>query len=299
MILGCHVSFGSSQLLGSVKEALSYHANTFMFYTGAPQNTIRKSIQEDNLLLAKELMKKEGIDIKNVICHAPYIINLANKTDPRKWDFSIQFLESELERCDLLGISFLVIHPGSAVGLERHVALDHIVQALNLILDKDFKCKILIETMAGKGSECGSTLEEIAYLFWQTKQRVGVCLDTCHLNDSGISIKEFDAYLEEFDKKIGLANVYCVHLNDSKNELGTHKDRHANIGYGTIGFSNLLHVCYHEKLKDVPKILETPYIESKVDPKKKYPPYLFEIEAILNQKFDDKLIEHVNDYYSK
>jgi len=161
MIIGSHVSFGSEQILGSVKEALSYHANTFMFYTGAPQNTMRKEIDLELLRKAEILMTENGIDKKNVICHAPYIINLANKIDEKKWHFSINFLEQELKRCDQLGIKYLVLHPGSAVSYTKEEALNHIVEALNLILEKTYSCKILLETMAGKGSECGSTLEEI------------------------------------------------------------------------------------------------------------------------------------------
>lgn len=300
MILGSHVSFGSEQILGSVKEALGYHANTFMFYTGAPQNTLRKEIDLEKVSLAKKLMEKENINIKNVICHAPYIINLANKKDPIKWDFSINFLEQELKRCETLGISYIVLHPGSAVGLPKEEALNNIIEALNIILDKQPLCQILLETMAGKGSECGSTLEEMEYLFNQTNKRVGFCLDTCHLNDSGVSMKHFDEYLDEFDQKIGLSYIHCIHINDSKNTVGSHKDRHANIGYGTIGFETLLHIIYHEKLKDVPKILETPYVGDTIDSKeKKYPPYRFEIESILSKTFDEHLIKHIASFYNK
>jgi len=299
LLLGSHVSFGKEQILGSVKEAISYGANTFMFYTGAPQNTVRKEINLDLLEKAKELMLENHINMNQVICHAPYIINLANKKDPSKWDFSINFLKQELSRCDVLGISFLVLHPGSAVGLEKKEALKNIKDALNIVLEKNYHCKILLETMAGKGTECGSTLEEIEFLIKDQKEKIGVCLDTCHLNDSGISIKEFDNYLAEFARKIGLDVIGCVHINDSKNTLGSHKDRHANIGYGTIGFENLLHVIYHEKLENIPKILETPYVgKSWEDKEKQYPPYRFEIEMIQRRKFDDRLLEHINEFYS-
>lgn len=300
MILGSHVSFGRDQLLGSAKEAVSYGANTFMFYTGAPQNTIRKELDLNLLKEAKEYMKENNIEIEHVICHAPYIINLANKKDPTKWDFSINFLCQELKRCDTLGIKFIVLHPGSAVGLSKEEALENIKDALNIILSKNYTCKILLETMAGKGTECGSTLEEIKYLFLGTNKKVGVCLDTCHLNDSGVSMKEFDRYLELFDKEIGIENIGCVHVNDSKNPLASHKDRHANIGYGTIGFDVLLAILSHEKLKNVPKILETPYVgETFEDKEKKYPPYLFEIKMIKEHTFDESLLKHINEYYNK
>lgn len=298
MILGSHVSFSSKQLLGSAKEAVSYGANAFMFYTGAPQNTMRKEIDKDLLEQAKKYMNDNGLSLSNVICHAPYIINLANKKDPVKWNFSISFLKQELSRCDELGVSFIVIHPGSAVGLSKNEALENISEALNLILENHYSCKILLETMAGKGTECGSNLEEIKFLYEKTNKRVGVCLDTCHLNDSGVSLKEFDSYLEAFDKEIGLKEIGCIHINDSKNILGSHKDRHANIGYGTIGFDVLLSILYHEKLKSVVKILETPYVGEHIDSKEKiYPPYRFEILMIKEKVFDDNLLSHIVNYY--
>ena len=299
LIIGSHVGFNSKDgLLGSVKEALSYKANTFMFYTGAPQNTIRKDIDEKTTLEGKELMKENHMDMNHVICHAPYIINLANKKEEQKWQFGIDFLKNELKRCDLLGVKYLVLHPGSAVGLTREEALKNIKDGLNLVLADNFKAQILLETMAGKGTECGVNLEELKYLVDNINYPVGVCLDTCHLNDSGVDIRDFDTYLDSFDKEIGLSKVQCIHINDSKNVLFSHKDRHENIGYGTIGFDTLLNVIYNERLKDVPKILETPYVgETKEDKKRLYPPYRFEIEMIREKKFDENLLSHIHDFY--
>ncbi len=298
MIIGCHVGFGNNQLLGSVKEAISYGANAFMFYTGAPQNTLRKEINEEETNLAWQMMKENKIDINNVICHAPYIINLANNIDEKKWDFSINFLKQELLRCDKLGIKYMVLHPGSAVSLEREEAINNIIKALNIILESDSNCQILLETMAGKGTEIGVNMEELKRIIFNVRGSIGVCLDTCHLNDSGIDIALFDEYLEEFEKQIGIDKVKCLHINDSKNLRGTHKDRHENIGYGTIGFDNLLNVCLNPKLKDVPKILETPYVgEDKFDSKRLYPPYKFEIEMLKMKKFDEELIEKIIAYY--
>jgi deoxyribonuclease-4 len=289
MIIGSHVSFSNGQLLGSLKEALSYGANTFMFYTGAPQNTIRKEIDAQLTLEAQKLMKENGIDINNVICHAPYIVNLANKA--KSWDFSINFLKEEIRRCDAMGIKYMVVHPGNAVGMTKEEGMNNIISALNIILNEDNKCMILLETMAGKGTECGCSLSEISYLIKNVinQSRIGVCLDTCHLNDSGINIAEFDKYLEDFDKMIGIDKIHCVHLNDSKNELGSKKDRHANIGYGTIGFENLYKVFINDKLKNVPKILETPYIGVN-------PPYKFEIEMLKNEEQMD-LEKELENYY--
>lgn len=291
MILGCHVNFTNEQLLGSTKQAISYGANAFMFYTGAPQNTIRKSLDENYTKEAHKLMEENGIEDKNVICHAPYIINLANNKDPEKWNFSIRFLKQELERCKELGVSYIVVHPGSAVGLDRDVALKNISDALNLIIREDLPM-ILLETMAGKGTECGCTLEEIKTILDRVQSKhIGVCIDTCHLNDAGYSIVNFDVLLNQVEEIIGLDKVHCVHLNDSKNVLGSHKDRHENLGLGTIGYDALLNVVLNDKLKDVPKILETPYVE------REYPPYKFEIASLRSGKQNPNLIEDIKNFY--
>ena len=300
MILGCHVNFTNEQLLGSTQQAISYGANTFMFYTGAPQNTVRKDINEKYVLDAKKVMEMNNIDINNVVCHAPYIVNLANKSSEEKWNFSINFIKQELKRCDMLGIKSMVLHPGSAVGITKEEGINNIIEALNIILKENYECMILLETMAGKGSECGSTLEEIKTMVdnVENKDKIGVCLDTCHLNDSGISMNNFDEYLNEFDKHIGLDKIKCIHINDSKNEISSHKDRHANIGFGTIGFDTINYIVHHEKLNGVPKILETPYVGDTDDDKKRiYPPYKFEIEMLKNNKFNSNLLNDIREYY--
>ena len=223
-----------------------------------------------------------------------------NEESDLKWDFSINFLKQELARCDDLGVSKMVLHPGSAVGLPKDEALENIKDGLNLILKEGYHCRILLETMAGKGSECGASLAELKYLITEVNYPIGICLDTCHLNDSGININHFDEYLTEFDQEIGLEKIGCVHVNDSKNPLASHKDRHANIGYGTIGFNTLLHVIYHEKLTNVPKILETPYVgESLEDKNRIYPPYRFEIKMIREKTFDNDLLQHIHAYYKR
>lgn len=300
MIIGSHVSFKSNQLVGSVKEALSYGANTFMFYTGAPQNTIRKGIDEDLKLEALKLMKENNIDIENVVCHAPYIVNLANGTDRSKYEFSINFLKQELKRCEMLGVKYMVLHPGSSVGLERGEAIDNIITGLREIINKDNKCMVLLETMAGKGTEVGCTLEEIKTIIEAVKEEgaIGVCLDTCHLNDAGYDMSDFEDFLEEFDKLIGCQYIKCIHINDSKNEKGARKDRHENIGYGAIGFDNMLKIINSKKLSEVPKILETPYIgESDEDKKRIYPPYKFEIEMLKNGVFNENLRGDIREFY--
>ena len=302
MIIGSHVSFGRDGLLGSLKEALSYGANTFMFYTGAPQNTLRKPIDMDNTEEAWRLMKENGIDINTVICHAPYIVNLANNLDERKYDFSINFLAQEIKRCEEMKVKYIVLHPGSSVGIDRDIALDNIVFALNQILKNDSSVTILLETMAGKGTELGCTLEEIKYLIdnIERKDLIGVCIDTCHLNDAGYNMSKFDDFLNEFNEIVGINYIKCVHVNDSKNPMSAHKDRHANIGYGTIGFDALLKIINHELLSNVPKILETPYIgDTDEDKARIYPPYKFEIAMIKEGKFNSNMMNDIRAYYQE
>lgn len=293
LIIGSHVSYkNDTQLLGSVKEAISYGANTFMFYTGAPQNTKRGMIQDEITFQAYQLMREHHIDLENIICHAPYIVNLCND---EKFDFSVSFLKQEIERCEQLGITKLVLHPGSSVGLERNHAISNIIKGLNIILDNNYNVIICLETMAGKGTEVGKSFEELKFIIdhVNNKSRIGVCLDTCHIHDAGYDLNDFDAVLDEFERVIGLSYLKCLHINDSKNEKESHKDRHENIGYGCVGFDNLIHIIYHKKLEKIPKILETPYIE------KEYPPYKQEIDMILDKVFNEKLREEVIDYYQK
>lgn len=292
LLLGSHVGFKKdSQLLGSLEEAFSYGANTFMFYTGAPQNTNRYPIMDGFTLEAMNLMKEKGLDYSKVVVHAPYIVNFANDKDPEKFMFSVRFLQEELERCELLGIRSLVLHPGSHVGLGVDTAISNIAKGLNMILGTH-PVTVLLETMAGKGTEVGSSLEELKKIIdlVNDKVHIGVCLDTCHLNDAGYDMSQFDVFLEEFDKIIGIDKIGCIHVNDSKNVLGAHKDRHENIGFGTIGFDNLISIIYNERLENVPKILETPYVD------REFAPYKYEIDMIKNKKFDSQLIEKIRNH---
>lgn len=290
LIIGSHVSYkNDTQLIGSVEEALSYGSNAFMFYTGAPQNTLRGPIDDLKTVRALEIMKENNIKLENVICHAPYIVNLANNSDLTKYLFAQDFLREEIERCMTLGVRYIVLHPGSATSLPRDEAIDNIVRALNNILLPSDNIMILLETMAGKGTELGINLEELKYIIdnVELKDKVGVCLDTCHLNDSGIDIGNFDSYLDDFDSSIGINKIKCVHINDSKNELGSHKDRHENFGFGTIGFDKLINVVYNERLENVPKILESPYVD------KVYQPFKYEIEMIKNKKFNHNFYQDI------
>ena len=301
LIIGSHVSFKKQdQLLGSVEEAISYGSNTFMIYTGAPQNTARSPIDRDNTLSGYKLMKKHNIDINNVVVHAPYIVNLAGTGT--NYDFAIRFLKEEIKRVEELGISKLVLHPGSHVKLTREEGINNIINALNIIMEDNNKVDILLETMAGKGTEIGITFEELKTIIDGVKhnEHIKVCLDTCHINDAGYLISDFDNVLKEFDKIIGLSKLACIHINDSINEIGAKKDRHANFGQGTLGFDDLIHVIYHPLLKDVPKILETPYITADDNSKERlYPPYKFEIDMIKKKVENLNLIEDIRNYYKK
>ncbi|MBE6149411.1 MAG: deoxyribonuclease IV [Firmicutes bacterium] len=289
MILGSHVSYKKdTQLVGSVKEALGYGANTFMFYTGAPQNTTRYDIDSEKTKEAINLLNENNIDINNIIVHAPYIVNMASDNE-----FAVDFLKQEIKRVEELGMTKLVLHPGNSVKLTREEGINNIINNLNKVGKSNVT--ICLETMAGKGTELGVTFLELKQIIDGVDYDLGVCLDTCHVNDAGYDIKDFDKVLEEFDNVIGLKYLKCIHINDSKNEIGAHKDRHENIGYGTLGFDNIINILYNEKIKDVPKILETPYVKSDKD---SYPPYKFEIDMILNKKFNENLYKDIINYYT-
>lgn len=286
LIIGSHVSFNSkAQLLGSVREALSYNANTFMIYTGGAQSTLRSDINSEYTYEAFKLMIENNINPKNVIVHAPYIVNLANKSDINKYNFYIEFLVNELNRVKELGLDKMVLHPGSATTCTKEEAISNIAEAINKIYENTTDVMILLEYMAGKGNEVGSSIGELKGIIDKIndKDRIGVCIDTCHMNDSGVDIAKFDEFLDEFDREIGIDKIKCVHVNDSLNPIGSHKDRHANIGYGTIGFDNLINVVYNNRLEGIPFILETPYINR--NNKDAYAPYKMEIESIRNKKF--------------
>lgn len=290
--IGSHVSFKKdTQLVGALNEALSYGSTAFMFYTGAPQNTNRVALSNQLTLEAKKIMKEKGLDINDIVVHAPYIINLANG-DESKYRFSINFLKQECKRCEELGINKLILHPGSHVGLGVDVAITNITKALNEVLSST-KTVILLETMAGKGTEVGRNFTEIKEIISQIdyQDKIGMCLDTCHLSDAGYDISNFDSILDELKDLNLLDKVLCIHINDSKNIKGSHKDRHENIGFGELGFDNLIKIIYNDRLSNIPKILETPYIEG-------FPPYKFEISMIRKKSFDKDLKEKVIKYFS-
>lgn len=295
LLLGSHVGMsGREMLLGSAKEAVSYGANTFMFYTGAPQNTRRKDISELNIDAAWEYMEAHGIS--QIVVHAPYIINLGNSVKPETFELAVDFLNLEIERTAACRSNILILHPGAHVGEGTEAGTAQIIKGLNEVLTKDTPCYIALETMAGKGSEIGRNFEELARIYDGVvhNEKLRVCFDTCHTSDSGYDIiNDFDGVIEHFDRLLGKEQIAVFHINDSKNEPGAQKDRHANIGFGTLGFNALSYIVHHPDFVNVPKILESPYVASTVLDKKSYPPYKYEIEMLKKNRFDPQLLEKI------
>lgn len=291
MLLGSHVSMsGKEMLLGSSKEAASYGANTFMIYTGAPQNTRRKPIEELNIEAGIAHMKENGMS--NIVVHAPYIINLGNTTKPETFALGVEFLQKEIERTANIGATQIVLHPGAHVGAGADAGIARIIEGLNEVLATDFPVQIALETMAGKGSECGRSFDELAQIIngVVNNHRLSICIDTCHIHDAGYNIvDDFDGVLNEFDKIIGIDRLKVIHINDSKNVCGAAKDRHENIGFGEIGFETLQYIVHHPQLMELPKILETPFVG--VDAKSKEAPYKYEIEMLRNKQFNPEAID--------
>lgn len=295
MILGSHVGMsGKEMLLGSAKEAVSYGADTFMFYTGAPQNTRRKEISELNIDPAWEYMKEHGIS--EILVHAPYIINLGNAVKPETFSLAVEFLAKEIERTVSCRSHTLILHPGAHVGEGTETGTAQIIKGLNEVLTADTACHIALETMAGKGSEIGRSFEELARIYDGVKynDKLRICFDTCHTSDSGYDIiHRFDEVMDDFDRVIGKDQIAVFHINDSKNVPGAAKDRHENIGFGHIGFDALNYIVHHPDFENIPKILETPYIPSPSNPKKSYAPYKYEIAMLREGSFDPALKEKI------
>ncbi|PGS55137.1 deoxyribonuclease IV [Bacillus sp. AFS041924] len=291
--IGSHVSMsGKKMFLAASEEAASYGANTFMVYTGAPQNTRRKALEDLNIEAGLKHMAENGI--ADIIVHAPYIINIGNTTNPATYELGVEFLQKEIDRTAALGAKQIVLHPGAHVGAGEDAGIDRIIQGLNEVLTADTPIQIALETMAGKGSECGKSFEEIARIMEgvQYNDKLSVCLDTCHINDAGYDIvNDFDGVLAQFDHLIGIDKIKVLHINDSKNPMGSRKDRHENIGFGTIGFKALNYIVHHPQLMDIPKILETPYVGE--DKNNKVAPYKLEIEMLRNQEFNESFIQEL------
>lgn len=294
MLLGSHVSMSGSKMLeGSVETAASYGANTFMIYTGAPQNTRRKAIEDLNIEAGHQKMKELGIE--NFVVHAPYIINIANTEKEHVFDLGVNFLQEEIVRTEALGANQIVLHPGSHVGAGSEAGIKQIIKGLNELLSNEHSVDIALETMAGKGSEIGRNFEELYEIINGVthNERLSVTFDTCHVHDAGYDIKnDFDGVLNEFDKIVGIDRIKVLHINDSKNECAAHKDRHENFGFGYLGFDALHYIVNHPEFKNLPKILETPFVGP--DKKNRLAPYKHEIEMIKSGVFDPNLLTKIN-----
>lgn len=286
MIIGSHVQMKAPDFVeGSVREALSYGANALMLYTGAPQNTKRRALAEMHIEEAGKLMQENGIAMENLIIHAPYLINPANSVKPEVAELAVEFLASELQRSAAIGARYIVLHPGSYTTADLETGIRTVIAQLNRLSIPE-GIVICLETMAGKGSEVGFRFEHLAEIIAGTDhpEHFGVCLDTCHINDAGYDAADYDGVLDEFDRIIGLDRLHVIHLNDSKNPRGARKDRHANLGQGTIGFENLCTIAHHPRTAHIAKILETPYIDG-------IPPYKEEIEMLKSRTFRDLMAE--------
>jgi deoxyribonuclease-4 len=294
--IGSHVSFSDKGLLSAAKEAAGYGSSTFMIYTGAPQNTTRKPIEQQFVEEGREVMAKHGIE--EIVVHAPYIINLGSYKS-NTFRLAVDFLQAEIRRTAYLGVEHIVLHPGAYTDKDVEYGIARIAEGLNEVLKgtDDTKVKIALETMAGKGTEIGKSFEELAAIIEKVEDndRLSVCLDTCHVHDAGYDIiHDLDGVLEQFDRIIGLDRLAVVHLNDSKNPRGSGKDRHAPVGAGWIGFEAIHRVVHHEKLSHLPMILETPWIGK--DTKTQRPMYEAEIALLsgkTEERFGAEFIEHV------
>lgn len=255
--IGCHLS-ASKGYANMAKEANKIGANTFQFFTRNPRGGNAKPMDEMDIAEFKELSKEYGIDV--ILAHSPYTLNCCSaKPDIR--DFAIRTMKDDLKRMEYTPNQLYNFHPGSHVGQGVEVGIQFIIEALNEVLEESQTTTVLLETMAGKGSEIGSRFEEIRQIIdgVNRKEKLGVCLDTCHVSDSGYDIiHNLDGVLEEFDKVIGLNRLKAIHLNDSMNPPGSHKDRHQKIGEGTLGIETFEKIINHPSLRELPFFLETP-----------------------------------------
>lgn len=285
MKIGSHVSFSNKGLLNATQEAISYGATTFMIYTGAPQNTRRKPMEEQYVPEGLALMKEHGIE--DIVVHAPYIINLGSyKTDT--FGLAVEFLQSEIERTAFIGVENIVLHPGAYTDKDVEYGIARIAEGLDEVLSANGNVNIALETMAGKGTEIGRSFEELAAIMDKVtdNERLRVCFDTCHVHDAGYDIvNDFDGVMEEFDRIIGLDRLAVLHINDSKNPRGARKDRHAPVGAGYIGFDAIHRIVHHEVAQGKPIILETPWIGK--EKSKQRPMYEAEI-ALLSGNVENR-----------
>lgn len=257
LFIGAHLSI-SKGYAEAVKTALAIGANTFQYFTRNPRGGKAKALDKSDLVESKQLTKEYGFFPP--VAHAPYTINLA-AADERIWDFAVRTMREDLQRAEEAGSLFLVVHPGSHVGQGIEAGIKRIIAALDQILSIEGSVMLLLEGMAGSGSEVGSSFEELKILREGVRrpERVGFALDTCHLYGAGYDIvKDLDGVLAEFDRTIGLEHLKVLHLNDSKQPLGSKKDRHADLGTGWLGEKFFAYLINHPIVKNLPLLLETP-----------------------------------------
>lgn len=255
--IGCHLS-ASKGYLAMAKQAVSIGANTFQFFTRNPRGGKAKEINEDDVKAFLEYSKEHGIN--RILAHAPYTLN-ACSADSGIREFAKNTMADDLKRMEYTPGNYYNFHPGSHVGQGVEVGIDFIAEMLNEILTKEQTTTVLLETMSGKGSEVGRNFEELKAIIDKVKlkDKLGVCLDTCHIWDGGYDVvNNFDGVLDEFDKIIGLEKLKAIHLNDSKNDLASHKDRHEKIGEGKIGLDAISKIINNDRIKELPFYLETP-----------------------------------------
>ncbi|AQS55117.1 deoxyribonuclease IV [Novibacillus thermophilus] len=292
--IGSHVSFSKKGLLNAAQEAISYGSTSFMIYTGAPQNTKRKPMEEQYVKEGLQLMKENGID--DIVVHAPYIINLGSYKKST-FKLAVDFLKSEIDRTEYIGVDNIVLHPGSYTDKDPEYGVKRIAEGLNEVLSADQKVNIALETMAGKGSEVGRSFDELARIIDKVdhNDKLTVCFDTCHAHDAGYDIvNDFDGVMEEFDRIIGLDRLAVLHINDSKNFRGARKDRHAPVGSGLIGFETIYNIVHHDVAKGKPVILETPWIGKEKATKR--PMYEAEIALLSDnaeKRFGERFLDDV------
>ena len=255
--IGCHLSTTKGyENMG--KEALKIGANTFQYFTRNPRGGKAKDINEKDILALRKLMEENNF--AKILAHAPYTLNGCSADESTR-EFASEMMADDLERLKYLPTSLYNFHPGSHVKQGVDVGINYIVEMINKVLKPEHTTIVLLETMAGKGTEVGRTFEEIAEIISRVElnEKMGVCLDTCHVYDAGYDIvNDLDGVLEEFDRIIGLDRLHAIHLNDSKNPFKSHKDRHEKIGEGEIGFEAIKRIINHPKLRNIPFFLETP-----------------------------------------
>jgi deoxyribonuclease-4 len=255
--IGCHLST-TKGFKNMGREAVEIGGNTFQFFTRNPRGGKAKDIDEKDVEGLLEILKENNF--AKILAHAPYTLN-ACSADERTREFAVETMADDLARMEYLPNNLYNFHPGSHVKQGVDVGISYIVDMLNTVLKPEQTTKVLLETMAGKGSEIGRRFEEIAEIISRVelKEHMGVCLDTCHVYDAGYDIvNDLDGVLEEFDRVIGLERLHAIHLNDSKNPFESHKDRHEKIGEGSLGIQAITRIINHPKLRNIPFFLETP-----------------------------------------